>query len=394
MGNIFHVYASHGLSNYVELDLPASDHEMMDLAERLRLEPGQLPYVEILRYREEYDYLEKCVCELPDIYQINELARKLDTFSAVQDMAVFEGLVGKEIRQNDLPVPITRLIDFAYSTGDCPVAEDVVNDHQLGKFLVENDFIKEANGLPGPALALLDYGKIGKERREAEGGVYTGFGYVELHSEVCHVSETMDFQLKKPSYTVLLNLARIVPGQTLQEEDMVRLRLPAPEQQIQEALESLGQHDWSSAVASIWDCAVPSMSRSRLFIREEIPQVLDFAKCLQELEAQGKLPQYKAILAAMDCEEIGQAISLAGTVDDYIFDPRTSSPEDVAMGELCVMIGQECAADFSKYVDLNAFGRSLLERDHAVITGYGLIERQDGQPVQGMEQKAEGMVMA
>ena len=86
-------------------------------------------------------------------------------------------------------------------------------------------------------------------------------------------------------------------------------------------------------------------------------------------------------------------IALAGTVDEYILNPRTSCPEDVAMSELRVMIGNESADEFAQYVNLQAFGLSLLERDHAVITGYGLIERQDGQPIQTMEQKTEGMVM-
>ena len=42
MAEIFHIYASHGRDNYVELDLPASDHEMLDMMERLWLEPGKL----------------------------------------------------------------------------------------------------------------------------------------------------------------------------------------------------------------------------------------------------------------------------------------------------------------------------------------------------------------
>jgi len=58
LADIFHIYASQGRDNfYTELDLPASDYEMLDLMERLRLEPGQLPYVEVLKIREEYDYL-------------------------------------------------------------------------------------------------------------------------------------------------------------------------------------------------------------------------------------------------------------------------------------------------------------------------------------------------
>ena len=48
MVEIFRVYASQGRDHYAELELPASDYQMLDLMERLRLEPDQLPYVEIL----------------------------------------------------------------------------------------------------------------------------------------------------------------------------------------------------------------------------------------------------------------------------------------------------------------------------------------------------------
>ena len=123
MGKIFHVYASQGRDNYAELDLPASDHEMLDLMERLRLKPGQPPYLEILRYDEKYDYLEKCLQDLPDIYQLNALARKLSEFTSVQDMAAFEGLVGKDHESHGGPATVSWIIDFAYSTDCCHVAE-------------------------------------------------------------------------------------------------------------------------------------------------------------------------------------------------------------------------------------------------------------------------------
>lgn len=83
---IFHVCASQGASNYAELDLPASDYEMLDLMERLRLGTGQLPRAEILRFREEYDYLETCIQELPDVYQLNAPAGKPAEFVSVQEM--------------------------------------------------------------------------------------------------------------------------------------------------------------------------------------------------------------------------------------------------------------------------------------------------------------------
>jgi hypothetical protein len=190
LAEIFHIYASHGRNNYVELDFPASDHEMLDMMERLRLEPGKLPYVEVLKIHETYDYLDKCIREQPDIYQLNALARKLSEFTSVQEMAAFEGLVGMEIGKSAVTIEIPRLIDFAHSTDCCVVAADAMTDFQLGKFLVENGFIEDTNGLTEAALALLDYGKIGREHRERENSVYTSFGYVERQSEIHCVSKT------------------------------------------------------------------------------------------------------------------------------------------------------------------------------------------------------------
>ena len=389
MAEIFHIYASHGRDNYVELDLPASDHEMLDMMERLRLEPGKLPYVEVLKIREEYGCLDKCIHEQPDIYQLNALARKLSEFTSVQEMAAFEGLVGMEIGKSAVTIEIPRLIDFAHSADCCHVVEDAATDCELGRFLAGNGFVSEAEKLSDAAFELLDFGKIGKEHREAEGGVYTSFGYVEPHEDVRHASETMDFQPRKPAYAILLNVAALPLTGTVRQEDMLQLRLPAPEGQMREALEKLGAESWRNVAASIWDCPIPRLNHT-MYLDGEAPQILELSKRLQELDARGELPRYKAILAAMDCGDIGQAAALASVVDEYIFDPAVSSPEDVAMGELCVMTGQECAADFAQYVNLTAFGRSLLERDHGVITGYGLIERRDGQPVL-QEDQAPGL---
>ncbi len=127
----------------------------------------------------------------------------------------------------------------------------------------------------------------------------------------------------------------------------------------------------------------------------EIPQILNLAQRLRELENHGKITAYKALLEHFDCQDIPQALSLAGAAEEYIFDPETSSPEDVGLAELNVMVGSECAAYFARYVDLQAFGCALLERDHAAVTDYGLIERKDGRQIQGMEQKPAqgGMVL-
>ncbi len=395
MAEIFHVYASHGRNNYVELDLPASGYEMLDMMERLRLEPGQLPYVEVLKVREEYDYLERCIHEQPDVYQLNALARKLSEFTSMQEMAAFEGLVGKEIGQKAVTIELPRLIDFAHSTEHCYVAEDAMTDYQLGKFLVENDFIVEANGLPDAALALLDYGKIGREHREQEGGVFTGFGYVEVYEDVRHVSETMDFQPRKPPYTVLVNMAAIpLAGGRIQKEDLLQLRLPTPEPQMREALEKLERQDWKDVAVSIVDSPIPGLNHTMHF-DGEMPLILELSQRLTELDGRGELPKFKAILAANDCQEISRMISLAAEADEYFFEPQISSPEDVARSELSMVICGKDAETLLPHINLERYGLALLARDHAVVTSYGFIERDKTQQVQEEDHvpSQEGMMM-
>ena len=392
MSEIFHVYIANGPEYSAELDLPASDHEMLDAIERLRLEPDEPVYLEAVECADGFDYLRIGQVTNPtDVFQLNVLARQLEKLE-VQGMAAFEGLVGMDIQKEQIPISISRLIDFACSADCCHVVEDAATDYALGRFLAENGFVPEAEDLPEAAFELLDFGRIGKEHRESEGGVFTGFGYVEQHAELHSVGESMDFQPGKPAYTILLNMAPPPFVRKVEPEDMVQIRLPTPEEQMREALKKLGVSDWNYVDASIQDCALPQLI-NEFYMNGEVPQIAELAQCLSQLDARGELPKYKALLAAMDCKDIGQAITLAGTVDEYIFNPKTSCPEDVAMSELRVMIGNDEAAGFAQYVNLHDFGLSLLERDHAVITGYGLLERQDGQPIQTMEQKTEGMVM-
>ena len=374
MVEVFRVYVSQGRDNYAELELPARDYEMLDLMERLRLEPGQLPYAELLEVHEQYDYLERCIRQQPDIFQLNALARKLAKLTSVQELAAFEELVGMDIEKNALPTALSRLVDFAYSTDCCVMAANVMTDYQLGKFLVENDFIEEANSLPDSMLALLDYAGIGTEHREREGGVYTGFGYVEQLSDIQCVSATMDFQPRRPAYTVLLNTAALPLNGGGQKSEVLQLRLPAPEEQLRAALEKLGRQDWNDVAASIQDCAIPDLNHE-LYLNGEIPQIVELSQRLSELDARGELPKYKAILAANDCRELSEMIALAGTVDIYFFEPQMSSPEDVARSELGLVLCGQDAETLLPYLDLQSYGRALLERDQAVVTKYGLVEQ-------------------
>ena len=251
MSKLFHACISNGPCSCEELDLPASDYELLDMAERLRLEPGRKAELEILRYPDSFSYLEKCIPALPDIHQFNTLARRLNEIDEADTraMAVFEGLIGMKMQKGELPIPIPALIDFAYSADCYHVVEDVDTDYKLGRFLAENGFLPEAQELADTAFELLDFVQIGKTHREAENSVITSFGYVEQHSEVHPVSKNMDFLPRQPDYAILLEVSKgFFDDPVYDSGKSVQLKLPAS----QETLDAV----WRPGTGGRWAGAV------------------------------------------------------------------------------------------------------------------------------------------
>ena len=141
-------------------------------------------------------------------------------------------------------------------------------------------------------------------------------------------------------------------------------------------------------------CAIPRLNHE-VYLNGEVPQIMELAQYLSRLDAQGGLTKYKAILAVEKCNDLSRMISLADSVDQYILEPQTSCPEDAARGELSIVLCSQDAETLLPHIDLTGYGRALLERDQAVITAYGLLERDQSRQVQDVEQGPApgGMVM-
>ncbi|MDE6455938.1 MAG: antirestriction protein ArdA [Dysosmobacter sp.] len=396
MDKVFHIRAlnsSDGAFREVELDLPATDYELLDLMEQLQLENGKRPYMEI-HTAEEYSYLNMRIQE-PDLFPLNALAKRLAELNP-HGMAAFEGLVCMDLQKGKQAIPIASLINYAHSGECCHVVEDAVTDDELGRFLVENGFVPETDSLPDAALKLLDYTQIGKTHREAEGGSFTSFGYVERHAELPHIYEAMDFQSCKPSYTVLLNIGPFpnvnTPGS---RPKPIPVQIPASDTELQDVLARLGKANWTGVMAAILDCPVPSMNK-RLFLEEEIPQVIEWAKALQTLDKEGSLPKYKALINAADCEELTGALRFTGALDEYEFAPTLHTEEDVAEAYLAENLSGELLQAIRSHVNLWKLGKSLLEASNGALTPYGSIGRKDRQPIQEPENQPRqgGMEMS
>lgn len=375
MRKIFRVCISNS-NDCEELDLPASDYELLDMAERLRLEPGRKAELEILRYPDSFSYLEKCIPAIPDIHQLNALAGRLNEIDETDTwaMAVFEGLIGMKMQKGELPIPIHALIDFAYSADCCHVVEDVDTDYKLGRFLAENGFLPEAQELAGTAFELLDFVQIGKTHREAENSVITSFGYVEQHSEVHPVSKNMDFLPRQPDYAILLEVSKGFfndPG--YDSGKSVQLKLPASQETLDAVLETVETWDWREVGWSCLDCCAPALADMISDGEEGIDFLNQMAQRLADLEPNA-LTAYKALLEAMECKNLHGAEALIGSLDEYIFSPQHSSPVDVANGELSLILCAPDAATLAPHLNLYQYGQALIKKCGGVLTPYGLIE--------------------
>ena len=395
MDKVFHIRAfcsPNGTFREVELDLPATDYELLDALEQLQPEDVKRPFL-VFHAVEEYNYLDKRIQET-DLFRLNALAKRLADLDGC-DMAAFEGLVCMDLQKGEKAIPISSLIDYAHSGDCCHVVEDVVTDEELGRFLVENGFIPEAEDLSDETLKLLDFERIGREHREAEGGAFTGFGYVERHSELSHIYETLDFRSCKPPYTVFLNIGPFPNVNTPESRPKpIPVQLPASDTELQDILARLGKVNWTGVMAAILDCPVPSMNK-RLFLEDDIPQVVEWAETLQRLDEEGSLPKYKALLAAEHCEDLARAASLADELDQYTFCPEYGSVSEVAKGQLHLILGEREAKMILPHLDLNGYGRDLIQYLGGAVTPYGFLEKRENAPTISEENQPQrgGMEM-
>lgn len=348
-----------------ELTLPATPYAMLDALEKLELAEGETPRWELLRTYDvgrAFQHLDQGNGTLSELNALSQRLAQLDE----SELAIFEGLAAMEKQPLMQPFPLPRLIDLAYSTGCCHLVEEATDDLTLGRFCAKNGFVPEADNLTDQQFELLDFAKIGREFRQAEGGVLTRSGYVQRHDELKQVYKTLDLTLKKPDYAILAELP-----------DGSRVKLPIP----------LGE-TMADTPARCMDCAAPALTGLTA-----MRSTLDLlARRLAELELDGDLTRYKAVLEATGCDDISQALALADDLDRYSFDSELREPDEVASGHLKGLLRKEDLAALLPNVNLYCYGQKLMEQSGGTLTGYGYIQPSIG-PVQDMGPQKNGLEM-
>lgn len=387
----FRVFSSIDPDDYhdVDVQLPYTEWELQDAQDKLRLRPGE-PCKQRCVYSKEKYLLPHILpdASLPDV---NRLALRLQKMDDI-DKAALEGLVKME---GTASIPLERLLSMAHSTGDCHIAFGVFDDEALGRFVDENELSAELADVPEHLLNQLDYGKIGRKHRETEQGVYTSQGYVECNTwpELSPAPASEAAQpLEGKSMILHLSLGYFNNPEYDNDHTAV-LALPCTEDELEQAIDSVGAASIKECGFSCVDCTVPQLKGPVTDAGTgRLDEVRELAAELVSMERRGSHRMYKALLQAARCTTFDHALRLAENVDAHVLrDMRYA--EEYAQDVLAAIHDVDGGSLVSRHVDLFELGNEYMARDNAQLTEYGIILHGEGEPIMAEEQSPGGPAM-
>ena len=395
---IFSVYAAGEgpREAYATLDLPATPYEIKDALDKVRLQPDETLFLEIEEYYD-FRFLAPYLEDVNDLHGLNALAEKLSRLVDYES-AVFAGQLKMDLDARISDITLPRLLSLADNTPYCDVIDVALNDSQLGKFYAENGFVTELEQLPDEAFKIiedmLDYEQIGRKMRQAEGGVFVdrstyGYsGYVIRHREP-EMANALSAP-EKPDYMILLEVCKgFFNDPDYDRDSVVQLKLPASKETLDGVLNTLEAADWSELAFTCLDCRIPALIEA-VNQTEDVFAANHAASRFAQMTGE-QIPKLKSLLEVTGITNLSEAMRLSEQMDRYVYSPEFSSPTDVAKAEIKFSLIEQEADLLIPHVNLHQYGKALLENHNWTLTDYGMVSRQDGQPIQGFEEQNQGM---
>ncbi len=368
--------------SHARLELPASPWELHDAMDKVQLQENEELYLAVDDY---YDF--ECLAPHLDgsdisLNELNDLAGQLAALDEVQGIA-FEGLlsmeVQKKISNNGGIITLQDLRNLAVSAKtDCYHIVDAADDAALGRFYAENDFIPELDGVSDSVFKMLDFASIGRMMRQGENGVFVGGCYVLQDGEMTAAPPCSRELLRKPEYLFRLTLG-LHPD--LEDDRTVTLTLPASAEELRTAQKQLGADGWEGVIVLDYDGIIPQAAEFA-DLPAELEAFNHFAAVVDNMPSREKqIPKLKAALSASQCGSISQAILFAERLEHFNLDAEIKNYADLVYDELENIIGDRQAEELRQCLDIEKYGRILQQGYNAEFTEYGMVTRDDFQPM-------------
>ena len=370
----------HGGYYYAELLLPAADYEIKDAMQRARA-VGRENTVEVSIL--ECDILP----ELQDIRldtfsldELNFLAKRLASLPN-EELPVFYAVTERIFNDADEnPVSIKDLINCTYSLDTVPVAHNVSNLAELGRFAFENELLSDLDGIPESAVPFLNAEQIGRAQQKNDNGVFEGRLYIPtVHYDRPEVYDGKSLPEEEAENSVFLLKVGSYPKQSFSAGTpaLYDLRLPADSDKLFNITRACGEPEINLCFCYEFYSSVPQITSDMFESMEGIDELNCLAQRITRM-SEAEQVKFKAVLDAENTASIHDALNVAQNLWRYEF---TAEP-DTADAFFKKYILENTSTEFDSRWLENLLPRNeadkLLGRIGAAVTDYGVISARNG----------------
>ena len=369
---------------YAELLLPAADYEIKDAMQRTRavgrentvecsiLECDILPELQDIRLDtfslDELNFFAKRLASLPN--------EELPVFYAVTEQ-IFD-----DADNTETPISIKDLINCTYGLDTVPVAHNVSNLAELGRFAFENELLSDLEGIPESAVPFLNAEQIGRVQQKNDNGVFEGRLYIPtVHYERPEEYDGVTLPDEEPKISdfAIRLLVSGTPEHTIgdPEEKAMWLSLPMETDTIGRYATVFNEADIGDCVYYGFDSVIPQIT-SDMF--DSMRDIYTLNTLAQRISAMSNYEQvkFKAVLDAENTASIQGTLNVAHNLWRYEFTAETDTADTFFKKYLL----ENTSTEFdSKWLE-NLLPRNeadrLLGRIGAAVTDYGVISARNG----------------
>lgn len=368
---------------YAELLLPAADYEIKDAMQRTRavgrentvevsiLECDILPEMQDIRLDtfslDELNFLAKRLASLPN--------EELPVFYAVTEQIFNDA--------DENPVSIKDLINCTYGLDTVPVAHNVSNLAELGRFAFENELLSDLEDIPESAVPFLNAEQIGRVQQKNDNGVFEGRLYIptvhydrpEIYDGVTlpdEESESSDFAIR----LLVSGTPEHIKGDPV--DRAIWLNLPMASDILANYAAAFNEADIGDCVYYDFESVIPQITPEMFGSMSDV-QTLNKLAAEINIMSEAEQVKFKAVLDAENTASIHDALNVAQNLWRYNF---TAMP-DTADAFFKNYVAENADTRFDSRWLCGLFARNegerLLGRLSATLTDYGVISARNGQ---------------
>ena len=366
---------------YAELLLPAADYEIKDAMQRTRA-GGRENTVEVSIL--ECDILPELQDIRLDTFSLDELnffAKRLASLPN-EELPVFYAVTEQIFNDADEnPVSIKDLINCTYGLDTVPVAHNVSNLSELGRFAFENGLLSDLDDIPESAIPFLNAEQIGRVQQKNDSGVFEGRLYIPtVHYERPEIYDgvTLPDEEPEPSDFAIRLLVSGTPEHIKGDpvDRAIWLNLPMASDILTNYAAAFNE-DIGDCVYYDFESVIPQIT-SEMFGSMSDVQTLNKLAAEISIMSEAEQVKFKAVLDAENTASIHDALNVAQNLWRYKF---TAMP-DTADAFFKNYVAENADTRFDNRWLGSLFARNegerLLGRLGATLTDYGVVSARNG----------------